>query len=316
MRKIGTGGTCSLLDCHVFAVRRESIAFELCDMIRKLIIKRTMSPILPSSTTTGTTLLRIHDNEKETTIERRTKYLHKDRPISAMEHRQADIQIGVEKKGTSNNLNEMIHGTSNGLNNPLSSSSFHLNTNSHIQPYHDTSQVLHMDHDIHRMSSPCPASIRTLTTKHPQQHQQQQQRHFIKASSSSSSLVIDESDEVVNDLMNIVVAEKLKTIDTNCVQVPIKRHASFDHSSSSNGYNDHTMNKKRYQFHNNNNNNNKKRSFLVNSSPLPTILSANNTPILSRTTTNNVEQQQQQQPTSSILESHLLRPSIRTESLW
>ena len=58
MRKIGTGGTSSLLDCHVFAVRRESVAFELCDMIRKLIIKRTMSPILPTSTTAGTTLLR------------------------------------------------------------------------------------------------------------------------------------------------------------------------------------------------------------------------------------------------------------------
>jgi hypothetical protein len=55
MRKTGAGGTCSLLDCHVFAVRRESIAFELCDMIRKLIIKRTMSPIVPNSTTTTTT---------------------------------------------------------------------------------------------------------------------------------------------------------------------------------------------------------------------------------------------------------------------
>lgn len=98
MRKIGTGGTCSLLDCHVFAVRREAVAFELCDMIRKLIIKRTMSPILPSSSTAATTLLRIHDNDKETTVERRTKYLHRDRPISAMEHRQADIQTAFEKK--------------------------------------------------------------------------------------------------------------------------------------------------------------------------------------------------------------------------
>jgi uncharacterized membrane protein len=57
-----------------------------------------MSPILPTSSTTGTTLLRIHDNTRETTVERRTKYLDKDRPISAMEHRQADIQIGMEKK--------------------------------------------------------------------------------------------------------------------------------------------------------------------------------------------------------------------------
>jgi len=185
--------------------------------------------------------------------------------------------------------------------------------------HHDTSQVLNMDYDIHRLSSPCPTSIRTLRTKHhhhhhqQQQQQQQQQRHFIKASSSSSSLMIDESDEVVNELMNIVVAEKLKTIDTNSCQVPMKRHASFDQSSSSNGYNDHTMNKKRYQFHNNNNNNNntKKRSLLINSNPLPTIISANNTPVISRTTTNTEQQQQQQQQqTSSILESHLLRPQI------
>jgi hypothetical protein len=98
MRKTGTGGTCSLLDCHVFSVPRESTAFELCDMIRKLIIKRTMSPILPTSTTAGTTLLRIHDHVKDTTIEKRTKYLDRDRPISAMEHRQADIQIGIERK--------------------------------------------------------------------------------------------------------------------------------------------------------------------------------------------------------------------------
>jgi hypothetical protein len=100
MRKTGAGGTCSLLDCHVFAVRRESVAFELCDMIRKLIIKRTRSPMLPSSTATnGTTLLRIHNNDKETPIERQTtKYLDRDRPISAMEHRQADIQTGTDKK--------------------------------------------------------------------------------------------------------------------------------------------------------------------------------------------------------------------------
>jgi hypothetical protein len=97
MRKTGAGGQCSLLDCHVFSVRRESIAFELCDMIRKLIIKRTMRPSSPSATT-GTTLLRMHENEKETTIERRTKYLDRDRPISAMEHRQADIQTVTDKK--------------------------------------------------------------------------------------------------------------------------------------------------------------------------------------------------------------------------
>jgi hypothetical protein len=53
---------------------------------------------LPTTTTTGTTLLRMRDNERETTIERRTKYLDRDRPISAMEHRLADIQTGTDKK--------------------------------------------------------------------------------------------------------------------------------------------------------------------------------------------------------------------------
>ncbi|CAF1524372.1 unnamed protein product, partial [Rotaria sordida] len=44
------------------------------------------------------TLLRIRDNTKDTTIERRTKYFDRDRPISAMEHRQADIPITIDKK--------------------------------------------------------------------------------------------------------------------------------------------------------------------------------------------------------------------------
>ncbi|CAF1254460.1 unnamed protein product [Adineta steineri] len=132
MRKTGAGGTCSLLDCHVFAVRRESVAFELCDMIRKLIIKRTVSPALPTS---SATLLRVHENDKDTTIERRTKYLDRDRPISAMEHQQADIQTGADRK--------QYRLTSNGLTNPLSSSSYQLTNNQ------DISQVLHIDKDPH-----------------------------------------------------------------------------------------------------------------------------------------------------------------------
>ena len=99
MKKTGTSATCSLLDCHTFAVRRESVAFDLCDMIRKLIIKRTTSPILPtrSPQATTTTLLHIRDNAKEPITEKRTKYLDRDRPISAMEHRQADIPTHIDK---------------------------------------------------------------------------------------------------------------------------------------------------------------------------------------------------------------------------
>ena len=59
------------------------------------------------------------------------------------------------------------------------------------------------------------------------------QRHFIK----TSKLNRDESDEIVNDLMNIVEIEKLKS------QGSIKRHGSYEQISDSD---DHIMNKKRY----------------------------------------------------------------------
>jgi hypothetical protein len=95
------------------------------------------------------------------------------------------------------------------------------------------------------------------------------QRHFIKA----STLIQDESDEIVNDLMNIVAAEELKT------QASVKRHASFEQISYSD---DNTMNKKRY-FHN------KKR--LLN--PIPT-------------TNNNSHQQK----LNSNIDGHLLRPHV------
>lgn len=109
MRKNGTSGNGSLLDCHVFAVRRESIAFDLCDMIRRLIVKRTMTPVSPmqhqapispqqSANTSATTLLRIRDNSKEGVVQRRTKYLDRDRPISAMEHRPSDVSTNTDMK--------------------------------------------------------------------------------------------------------------------------------------------------------------------------------------------------------------------------
>jgi len=112
-----------------------------------------------------------------------------------------------------------------------------------------------MNSDIHRMSSPCSTS---------------KQRCFIKA---SSSLIQDESDEIVNDLMNIVASEQLKN------QVSVKRHASFDQTSYSN---DSIMNKKRYFY-------NKKR--LLNSIP-----AIHDTP--------------HQQKSISMIDGHLLRPHI------
>ena len=90
-----------------------------------------------------------------------------------------------------------------------------------------TSKVLTINRDFSRMSSPTKA------------------RHFIKA----SKFIEDESDEVVNDLMNLVASEKLKS------QNSIKRHASSEQIPSTD---ESTMNKKRY-FHN------KKR--LLNPSP-------------------------------------------------
>ncbi|CAF1438608.1 unnamed protein product [Adineta steineri] len=214
-RKAGVTGSCSLLDCHVFAVHRESTAFELCDMIRKLVIKRTMSPIIS--------------------------------------RKESDRQ--------NNDLIDVVRSTTNTLHNPLSSSSLLINDVQHSCPFHDTSKVLTMNSDIHRMSSPCSSS---------------KQRHFIKA----SSLIQDESDEIVNDLMNIVANEQLKN------QTSIKRHASFDQTSSSSSSNDNnTMNKKRY-FHN------KKR--LLNPIPI----------------TNNILPQQQQQKIPSMIDGQLFRPQI------
>lgn len=90
-----------------------------------------------------------------------------------------------------------------------------------------TSKVLTINRDSSRMSSPTKP------------------RHFIKA----PKFVEDESDEIVNDLMNLVACEKLKN------QNPIKRHASSEQLPSTD---ESTMNKKRY-FHN------KKR--LLNPSP-------------------------------------------------
>ncbi|CAF4290591.1 unnamed protein product, partial [Rotaria magnacalcarata] len=49
----------------------------------------SLPPSSSSTTTTTTTLLRLRDNSKDGTDQRRTKYLDRDRPISAMEHRQA-----------------------------------------------------------------------------------------------------------------------------------------------------------------------------------------------------------------------------------
>lgn len=97
----------------------------------------------------------------------------------------------------------------------------------HSSSSNATSKVLTINRDFSRMSSP------TKT------------RHFIKA----SKFIEDESDEIVNDLMNLVASEKLKT------QYSFKRHASSEQLPSTD---ESTMNKKRY-FHN------KKRQ--LNSSP-------------------------------------------------
>ncbi|CAF2556376.1 unnamed protein product [Rotaria sp. Silwood2] len=221
IRKPGVGNSCSLIDCHVFEIHPESKAFDLCNMIRKLIIKRTMSPMLSNRTT----LIRTKNNDKEVKIEKRTKYLEPDRLMSTMEYHQTDNQTITEEQNNhilSNvDSNDVVHLTTNTPRNPLSSFSLLINNVQHPPPFHDTSKVLTMNRDIYRMSSPCSTS---------------KQRHFIQA----SSLIQDESDEIVHDLLNIVAIEQIKS------QVSIKRQASFDQTSYSD---DNKMNKKRY-FHN------------------------------------------------------------------
>jgi hypothetical protein len=82
IRKPGAGDLSSLLDCHVFVVYRESIAFELCDMIRKLIIKQTMSPLPPKRTAL------VHIQNKQ------TKSLERD---------------GIEHQKVRNKIEQMIY---------------------------------------------------------------------------------------------------------------------------------------------------------------------------------------------------------------
>ncbi|CAF3711204.1 unnamed protein product [Rotaria socialis] len=221
IRKPDLGSSSSLLDCHVFDLHRESTAFDLCCMMRKLIIQRTMSPTLSIKTT----LIHTNDNNNEITKENRTKYLQRNRPMSTMEHRHIDNQSKKYKQNNhlpaNVNSNDVAYLTTNCPRNLFSSSPLPINNVQHPLLFHDTSKVLSMNKDIHCMSSPCS----TL-----------KQRHFIKASSQ----IQDESDEIVNDLLNIVASEQIKN------QISIKRQASFDRTSNSDGS---TMNKKRY-FHN------------------------------------------------------------------
>lgn len=141
---------------------------------------------------------------------------------------------------TSNvNSNDVVHLRTNTHRNPFSSCPLVINSTQHPPQYHDTSKVLRMSSDIHRTSSPC-STLR--------------QRHFIKASSQ----IQDESDEIVNDLLNIVAIEQSKS------QASVKRQASFDQNSNSD---ESTMNKKRYMH-------TKKRL----AKPIPTINNLSNQP--------------------------------------
>ncbi|UJR14079.1 hypothetical protein I4U23_001075 [Adineta vaga] len=237
LRKAGVTGSCSLLDCHVFVVHRETTAFHLCDMIRKLIVKRTMSPISLRIQTITHTQNNEHHSESES--------------------EQVTLKQSNNDSITNVNLLDVHRSITNPSRNPclpLLSSSSSSSSTLHSSSFHNTPKVLTLENNIPRMSSPC------LTSK---------QRHFIKA----SSLIPDESEEIVNELMNIVATEESKS------QASIKRHASFDQNSS---INDSTMNKKRYFHH-------KKR--LLN--PIPTA--HNNSP---------------QEKVSSMIDGHLLRPQI------
>ena len=113
-----------------------------------------------------------------------------------------------------------------------------------------------MNRDTHHMLSPlCSPS---------------KQRHFVKA----SSLVNDESDEIVNDLLNIVVTEQVKG------QIAINNQFSFDETLNSDVYN---MNKKRY-FYN--------KRCLINSTP---------------TINNDISHQQK---LNSVIDYYLVQPQI------
>lgn len=178
-----------------------------------------------------------------------------------MKHLLLSFQKNQSKSNV--NLHDVAHTEINSSPNPFSSSALLLNTVQHAprpppsssSPPHHTSQVLTMPSDIQHMSSP---SIPTLSSQQP--------RQFVKA----STYMKDETEEIVDDLMNIVEMEKLKS------QNSVKRQASVDPSSL---INDCSMNKKRHFHH-------KKR--LIEPSPCIDRL----------------------EKAQSVLDAHILRPSI------
>lgn len=71
---------------------RESAAFDLCSMIRKLITKRTMSPVLSNKAT----LLQTNNNKETVKNDSRIKYLKRNRPMSTMEHQNIHNQVIIK----------------------------------------------------------------------------------------------------------------------------------------------------------------------------------------------------------------------------
>jgi hypothetical protein len=94
VRKSDVHHSTPVFDCHVFAVHRESTAFDLCDMLRKLIMKRPLSPILSSRRV----LQRAHEHSDDVKAERQPKYLSRNRPISVMEYPTAHRPLLAHRK--------------------------------------------------------------------------------------------------------------------------------------------------------------------------------------------------------------------------
>ncbi|CAF1187163.1 unnamed protein product, partial [Didymodactylos carnosus] len=224
MRKIGTTLGISSLDCHTFLMLKESRAFEFCDMIRKLLSKRSPSPLLK----TTSTLLKLEhlnknnnndNNDQQTRI--KTKYLNRHRPVSAMEHSQVEINTNSKNRRSvsiaySNDIRSSLpceeqQKKSSGSDDVTQKA---LNNNLTNTESHSSCSLLSSSSPLRTLNIKQRSSRNEEEKEYDEQdqlHNNNKERHFIKA---SNSLTNDddqdlESIEVVNELLSIY-AENLK----------------------------------------------------------------------------------------------------------
>ena len=203
LRKSDLHQDSSSLIGHVFSTQRESLAFDLCDLMKKLISQRSILPNFSQRRT----LLNIPESSNDHVQQQRIKYFKRDQTkVSMMEFCQGNSSIDQRIQVITSNFDcplsrSCVDVANDTITNPsLNPSSLLINTVENSPLSRDrTSQVLTIPNDNDYMSLPF---VSTYSIK--------QQRHFIK----TSSLIKDESEEILEDLVNLVAMEKFKDQQT------------------------------------------------------------------------------------------------------